>query len=275
MIAPERPARDTASHTPRAGRTGPRAPGGAGLAGRRAYPPKVRHVPPPTVRGGLPARLLSLLVGLFLCALSIVLVLEADLGLSPWDVLHQGISRTTPLSFGVANIAVGVVVVALAWRLGARIGLGTLANATLIGAFIDLLLSLDAVAGLSESGLGERIVLLALGILGFGIGSAFYIGADMGAGPRDSLMLVVAWRLRTRNGVARAGTEVAALAGGVVLGGSVGAGTLAFALLIGPSVELGFFLLGRSPLAVPRPDRSREAIPAPAAAVSSATDPAA
>ncbi len=210
----------------------------------------MRHVAPPSVRGPLSVRSASLLFGLFLCSLGIVLLLESRLGLPPWDVLHQGIERTTPLSFGVANMAVGVSVLVLAWALGSRPGVGTVANAILIGVFVDLLLRADAIRSLAELPLAGRAALLAAAILSFGAGTAFYIGAGLGAGPRDSLMLVAARRLGVRVGVARAGIELAALAAGAVLGGKVGIGTVAFALLIGPSVELAFLALGCSPLAV-------------------------
>ena len=86
---------------------------------------------PPRVRGGLVARSAALLVGLFLFALGIVLMLEARLGLSPWDTLHQGIAKHSPLSFGVANICVGAAVLVAAWALGAKVGIGTAANAAL------------------------------------------------------------------------------------------------------------------------------------------------
>lgn len=217
----------------------------------------MRHAHPPRVRGGLPARLVSLVFGLFICALGIVLILQADLGLSPWDVFHQGIADSTPLSFGAANIVVGVIVLIVAWRFGARVGLGTVANATLIGAFIEVLLVTDTIPNLDDSPLGAQTAFMLAGIACFGIGSAFYIGADMGAGPRDSLMLVVSVRLHTRVSLARGGIELAALAAGWALGGDVGVGTLAFALLIGPAVEAAFYLLDRSPLAVPRIEPSR------------------
>lgn len=194
---------------------------------------------------------MSLVVGLFICALGIVLILQANLGLSPWDVLHQGIADSTPLSFGEANIVVGVAVLLVAWRLGARIGLGTLANATLIGAFIQVLLVTDAIPDLETSPLAAQVAFLMGGVACFGVGSAFYIGADMGAGPRDSLMLVVAVRLRVRVSPARGGIELCALAAGWALGGDVGVGTVAFAALIGPAVETAFFVLDRSPLAAP------------------------
>jgi uncharacterized protein len=176
-------------------------------------------------------------------------MLESRLGLSPWDVLNQGIAEHTVVSFGTANVLVGLAVMALAWSLGARIGIGTVANAIGIGLTVDALLAFDAIDSLSDLPLAGRVVLLLGGIALIGVGSALYIGAAFGAGPRDSLMLVGAARTRQRIGVVRAALEVAALAVGWVLGGTVGIGTLAFALLIGPSIEASFALLHRSPLA--------------------------
>jgi uncharacterized protein len=206
-------------------------------------------IAPPVLRGGLAVRASFLVAGLFLFALGIVLLLESGLGLSPWDVLNQGIAEHTPLSFGTANIVVALVVLVVAWRLGARIGSGTIANAILIGLFVDLLLPIDAIEDLSEAPLGARVALLVSGILVIGLGSAFYIGAALGAGPRDSLMLVLAARRHTRVGIVRTVLEASVTAVGFALGGTVGIGTLAFALGIGPAVELAFWLLGRSPLA--------------------------
>jgi uncharacterized membrane protein YczE len=202
----------------------------------------------PVLRGGLTARAAWLVVGLFLCACGILCFLEARLGLPPWDVLHQGIARHTPLSFGVANECVSVCVLVLAWRLGARIGAGTVANAALIGGFIALIQPWHVLHDLSQWPLLPRVGLLALGLVFFGVGSAFYIGAALGAGPRDSLMLVGSLRTGARIGAVRAGIEVSALAAGVVLGGTVGVGTLAFAALIGPTVEGSFWLISRTRL---------------------------
>jgi uncharacterized membrane protein YczE len=210
----------------------------------------------PAVKGGLPLRLASLFFGLFWCAVGIVFLLESKLGLSPWDVLHQGLAKHTPLSFGTANIAVSLVVLALAWALGARVGFGTIANAIFIGVVIDLLTRVGAVRDLAHDPLGVRVALLAGGIALFGVGSAFYIGAALGAGPRDSLMLVLSLRSGVRVGAVRAGIELCALGGGIALGGRFGVGTVAFALLIGPSVEASFWALGRSPLAEPARARS-------------------
>ena len=206
---------------------------------------------PPALRGGFAARLFGLVAGLFLCACGIVLFLESELGLPPWDVLHQGIAEQAGISFGVANVLVSVAVLGLAWALRAHIGLGTLLNATLIGAFVIALMALDAVAALSDEGLGVRITLLPVALACFGVGSAFYIAAGMGAGPRDSLMLVSSTRTGVRISITRTVLEVLALAVGFALGGTVGIGTLVFALGIGPAVELSFRLLGRTPLAWP------------------------
>lgn len=139
----------------------------------------------------------------------------------------------------------------LAWSLGGKPGIGTVANAVLVGTFIQLLTSIDSVADLSHDGLGTRIPLLLAGILVIGPATAFYIGADLGAGPRDTLMLVGASRTRFRIGVVRGTLELTALVVGIVLGGTFGVGTVLFAFGIGPIVEASFFLLGRSPLADP------------------------
>ena len=114
-----------------------------------------------------------------------------------------------------------------------------------------VLTAIDAVDALSEEPLGFRIGLIAVALVFFGVGSAFYICASLGAGPRDSLMLVVSRRLGVRIGAARTGIELAALAVGFLLGGTVGIGTLVFAVGIGPVVEVSFWLLGRTPLAAP------------------------
>ncbi len=214
---------------------------------------------PPLVRGSVVVRSVSLVFGLVLFAIGIVLLLESGLGLPPWDVLNQGIAGITPLSFGTANIAVALVVLVVAWSLGARIGAGTVANAILIGLTVDVLLAFEAIDGLSETPLPGRIVMMVTGILITGIGSAFYIGAGMGAGPRDSLMLVASRRTGVRIGITRASIEVAATVVGFALGGTVGIGTLAFAFGIGPAVELSFALLERSPLADPAPNVSHAA----------------
>ncbi len=201
----------------------------------------------PVLHGGFLLRLSWLVFGLFLCACGVAFFLESELGLPPWDVLHQGVAEQLDLNFGVANLIVSLTVLTLVWVLRARIGLGTILNAILIGAFVIALTAID----LSSQSLAVRIVLLVIALPCFGVGSAFYIAAQMGAGPRDSLMLVVSQRLGIRIGAARTAVEILALALGFALGGTAGIGTLVFALGIGPAVELSFWLLARTSLASP------------------------
>lgn len=207
----------------------------------------------PTIRGGTTTRWVSLVGGLGLFAAGIVAMLESDLGLPPWDVLNQGVAERTGLSFGTANILVALLVLALAWRLGARIGPGTVANAILIGVFVDLLLRLEAVEDLSTRPLAVRVGLLAGGILAIGLGSGLYIGAALGAGPRDSLMLVTSARTGVRIGAVRAALEVGVTVAGFALGGTVGIGTLVFAFGVGPAVEAAFWALPRTGIATAEP----------------------
>jgi uncharacterized membrane protein YczE len=206
-----------------------------------------KHVAP-RLRGGAATRAALLVLGLAVFALGIVSLYEARLGLSPWDVLNQGIAKHSPLSFGIANIAVGCFVLALAFSLGARIGAGTVANAVLVGSFVDLFLRIRAVRHLGDAALSARIGMLVLGVLLMGVATAIYIGATFGAGPRDSLMLALAQRTRLRVGAVRGLLEAAALGAGFVLGGKVGVGTVVYVVTIGPVVEASFAALTRSAL---------------------------
>ena len=130
------------------------------------------HGLPPEVRGGIVIRWIALVSGLAFFAFGIVLLLESRLGLSPWDVLSQGIAKHSPLSFGNANIASALVILVLAWRLGARVGPGTVANAILIGLFLDVLLRLDAIRRLGHEPLTARAGELVAGILIIGAATA-------------------------------------------------------------------------------------------------------
>ena len=168
--------------------------------------------------------------------------LRAALGLSPWDVLADGVRINSPLTFGQAIIAIGLVLVLGSLLAGIKPGPGTIANMLLIGAFADLMLSTGVGAGLDEGAMWLRVAVMLGGIAITGLGSALYIGAGLGAGPRDSLMIAVATRAHIRVGAARAILEGLALLLGFVLGGSVGIGTIAFALGIGPAVDVAFQL---------------------------------
>ena len=168
--------------------------------------------------------------------------LRAALGLSPWDVLADGVRANTPLTFGQAIIAIGLVLVLGSLLAGIKPGPGTIANMLLIGAFADLMLATGVGAALPENSMWLRATVMLGGIAMTGLGSALYIGAGLGAGPRDSLMIAVATRARIRVGAARAILEGMALLLGFMLGGRVGIGTVAFAVGIGPAVDVAFQL---------------------------------
>jgi uncharacterized membrane protein YczE len=181
------------------------------------------------------ARFPRLLLGLFLFGAGSALQVQANLGLSPWEVLHQGIAARTPLSIGIASIAVSLVVLLLWIPLRQPLGVGTVTNAVVIGLFIDLVIFLVP----SPEALAVRWLLLIVGILFVGIGSGFYIGVHLGPGPRDGLMTGIARRGPSIR-VARTAVEGSALLAGWLLGGTVGFGTVLFSLTIGPLVQ--FFL---------------------------------
>jgi len=174
-----------------------------------------------------------LLGGLLLCSTGIALMVVADLGLGPWDVLHQGLSLLLGVSIGAATIGTGAVVLLLWLPLRERPGLGTLANVALIGVFLDLVLS---VLPGPEAGWLRWAMLLA-GVPVFAVGSGLYLGVGLGPGPRDGVMTGLA-RLGLPLGVARAAIELTVLTLGWLLGGTVGVGTVYFALAIGPLVHV-------------------------------------
>lgn len=193
-------------------------------------------------------RLPRLTLGLVLFGLGIALMVRSDLGLSPWDVLHQGVSKRTGLAIGTVGILTGVGVLLLWIPLRERVGIGTAANAVVIGLVVNAALEVLEV----PEALWQRAGFLVVGIFLFGPGSGLYIGAGLGPGPRDGLMTGLArrgWSLR----VVRTGIEVSVLLIGALLGGTVGVGTLAFAVTVGPNVHL---FLSRMTLPAPRSRRS-------------------
>jgi uncharacterized membrane protein YczE len=175
-------------------------------------------------------RAMRLLAGLAVFGISLALIIKADLGLDPWDVFSQGVARRTGWTIGTVTIVTSVVLL-LAWiPLKQRPGLGTVANAVLVGAIIDLgLLVLPAPGAL----LAQALYL----VVGAAVGSGLYIGAGWGAGPRDGIMTGFAAK-GVPLPLARGSIEVSALLIGWLLGGSVGVGTIVFALGIGPLVGI-------------------------------------
>jgi uncharacterized membrane protein YczE len=203
-------------------------------------------------------RLIRLYAGLALFGASIALMVRAGLGLGAWDVFHQGLSRQTGLSLGWIVIAVAAVVM-LAWiPLRERPGLGTLSNVVLVGLAVDTTLAVLA----SPDPTAARVAFLVTGIVSNGVAAALYIGADLGPGPRDGLMTGLARRGHSIR-LVRTCIELAVLAVGWLLGGTVGIGTIAYALSIGPLVQ--FFLprlqVGGSAADDPDLARPRLAVP--------------
>lgn len=196
----------------------------------------------------LTRRLVQLYVGLVLYGASAALMVRAGLGLGPWDVLHQGISERSELSIGVVSVIVGAVVLLLWVPLRQRPGLGTVSNVFVVGMAMDATLWLTS----APEALAVRIPLMAGAVVLNGAATGLYISARFGPGPRDGLMTGL-HRLTGRSiRLVRTGIEVAVLVTGFLLGGSVGAGTLAYALAIGPLSQ--FFLRA---FAVPGPEGAR------------------
>lgn len=194
-------------------------------------------------------RLVQLYAGLVLYGFSMALMIEAALGLNPWDVLHDGLAARVPLTFGQVTIAVGALVL-LAWiPLRQRPGVGTVSNVVVIGLAVDASLALLP----ALDSLPVRAGWLAAGIVLNAVATAAYIGARLGPGPRDGLMTGLVMRTGGSVRLVRTLLEVSVLTTGWLLGGTVGVGTVAYALAIGPLVHV---LLPR--LTVP------EAVPAPA-----------
>lgn len=217
-----------------------------GLQTQHIAAPRSHDVPVsrshPTLRGGVGTRFASLIAALLLYGWGDLLTVRADVGLGPWDVLHQALSIHTGLRFGVAVVVVSFAVLVLAAALGERPGVGTALNALIVGGSFDIFDRLGLAPNLhgGASGLAQDV----FGIAVIGLASALYIGASFGAGPRDSLMLAIV-RRGPRISVASWATQIGALSIGYAFGGSVGVGTVLFALGLGPCMEGAYWVLMR------------------------------
>lgn len=201
----------------------------------RANPRDYWRITPRPVR-----RLSQLLLGLVLFGVSAAFLVLAGLGLGPWDVLHQGLSRQFGLAIGTWSVIVGVIVLLLWIPIREIPGLGTIANAIVIGLTMNVVL---AIAPMAE-GWPMRIGLLLAGIFLNGVATGAYIGAGLGSGPRDGLMTgIAAYGYSIR--LVRTSIEILVLAIGWLLGGTVGVGTVAYALAIGPLSQIFIPLFGK------------------------------
>lgn len=178
----------------------------------------------------LPRRIAQLLIGLFLYGIGIAFMVRGEIGAAPWDVLSQGISLHVPLTFGVITVLTSVVVLLLWIPLRQRYGIGTVLNALIVGPSADVGLWLIP----AEPPLWIGVGFFVIGLLVLSAATGLYIGAQFGPGPRDGLMTGLHARTGWPIWVVRTGIEVTVVAVGWSLGGIVGIGTVAFALLVGP-----------------------------------------
>lgn len=183
--------------------------------------------------GRLPRRLTQLYAGLLLYGASLALMVRGDLGLAPWDVLHSGFIRHVPITLGQAVVLFSFLVLLLWIPLREVPGLGTVSNAIVVGLAADLtLVLLDR-----PDGLAVRIAFMTAGLVLNGLATAMYIGAQFGRGPRDGLMTGLARRTGGSLRLIRTGLEVSVAGIGLLLGGALGVGTVAYALAIGPLTQ--------------------------------------
>lgn len=184
--------------------------------------------------GRLTRRLTQLIGGLVLYGLTLAMIIRGTLGNAPWDVLHQGLADHLPIDIGTALIVVSFVVLLLWIPIRELPGLGTIANAVLIGLAADVFLALIA----EPDALAARVALTVAGVALNGLATALYIGSQLGPGPRDGLMTGLHRRTGVSVRLVRTGLEVTVVVIGFFLGGTVGPGTLLYALAIGPMVQL-------------------------------------
>jgi uncharacterized protein len=179
----------------------------------------------------------------YVVAHGIVLVVQARLGAAPWDVLHLGISVQTGISMGRVIQGVGLILVLISWVFHVKPSFVTFMNMFFIGQFVDTVRNMDYIP--APEALWLRAAFYVLGVAAIGIGVGFYISANRGAGPRDSLMMALTRATSLRVGVIRTLMEVVVAVSGYFMGGPLGIGTLLFALLVGVFVETGFAIIRR------------------------------
>ncbi|MFA5448233.1 MAG: hypothetical protein WC233_08145 [Sphaerochaeta sp.] len=191
------------------------------------------------------ARLIRLFFGLFLYALGIVLTMQAHIGYAPWEVFHAGLANLFSTQIGTMTISVGLVILIITFTFGEKVGLGTLCNMLFVGLFMNMLLSSGVFTERTNPVWG--VVQMIGGLFVIAIATYFYITSGFGAGPRDSLMVLLSRKTGLAVGICRTGIEVTVTVIGYLLGGMLGWGTLLSAVAIGFCVQLTFALLRFDP----------------------------
>lgn len=183
-------------------------------------------------------KICRLFIGFFICAIGIVFMINANLGLSPWDVLHQGISRNIGITIGIASVSIGAIVVILDAALGENIGWGTVLNMMSIGVFMDLIISSNLIT--LSSNFISGVLMIIVGMVFMSFGTVLYMGCGLGSGPRDGLMVALQKRIKKPIKYIRFSIEIGALIVGYILGGSIGVGTIITAIGLGYIIQIVF-----------------------------------
>ncbi|MCL2009823.1 MAG: hypothetical protein FWG71_04670 [Synergistaceae bacterium] len=186
-------------------------------------------------------RVVRLFSGLFAFALGVVMTLRANVGYPPWDVFHQGLGMRMGITIGQANILVATVIVSSTFLMKEKIGVGTICNMLFIGVFMDIILSSGWVPLMRTFVSG--VAMMVGGLFVVGMGTVLYMGSGYGAGPRDSLMVILTKRTGKPAGFCRSCIESTALITGWLLGGYAGVGTVISAFGIGMAVQAVFYVL--------------------------------
>lgn len=197
-------------------------------------------------------RLVRLFFGLFLYALGIVLTMQAHIGYAPWEVFHAGLAKLLSTQIGTMTISVGLVILITTFFFGEKVGLGTVCNMIFVGLFMNLLLA----SGLfvERTNIVAGIAQMVGGLFVIAAASYFYISSGFGAGPRDSLMVLLSRKTGLPVGVCRAGIEVSVTVAGALLGGLLGWGTVLSAVAIGFCIQITFRLFRFDPKLVVHED---------------------
>ncbi|WP_297521784.1 hypothetical protein [uncultured Clostridium sp.] len=183
---------------------------------------------------------LRLMGGFILCASSTVFMLNSGLGLSPWDVFHQGVSENIGITLGTASVLVSILLLGVGAILGQKLGLGTVLNMIIIGPIIDFIIYIDIIPKSTNILTGS--IMMIIGMLTMGFGCYLYIGCGLGCGPRDGVMIALSKKFNMQIKVIRGLIEVTVLTLGFILGGSVGLGTFISAIGLGYCLQFVFKL---------------------------------
>ncbi len=190
-------------------------------------------------------RYVKLMIGLFICAVGQNLFLYCDLGMNPWNVFHQGLSLHLPITLGQASQTVGLIIITICMFFKIFPGIATILNMYFIGFFVDMLINSN-IMSTPETMIG-KVIMCVSGVVVLSLGMFLYMSQELGAGPRDGLMLALTQRTRFKVGTIRNFMEITVLIVGILLGGKFGAGTIIASFLAGPALQTIFKIFKSNP----------------------------